>query len=190
LRWYNITPTNTSGVLAVLRLYYRSANPDERNGNTNPSNLRIFHCNGTTWTQLSGTHTPDSDADGEYVELPDVSEFSPYAIAPSSSAPTNIVLSAFRLKATTKPSVKVKWETGTELAVVGFNVYRAAKLNGTYKLLNVEMIDPKSPGQIVGNNYTYTDKRVKHGKTYYYKLEVIQAGTPNETSQIKKVQVP
>ncbi len=98
-RLFDLTPTNTTGVTATLRLYFydgAGGAGDEANGNT-LSNIAIFHCNGTYWSRWSGAYTTGTDpvTGYRYVELPDVTEFSPFAIGGGPGAPTAVTLSDF-----------------------------------------------------------------------------------------------
>jgi hypothetical protein len=97
------------------------------------------------------------------------------------------VLTAFSAKAKPGAKVKLKWETGTETTVLGFNVWRATKQNGKFKKLNANPIDAKNAGGITGETYAYTDKTVQAGKNYFYKVEVVKVPPPNEWSEVKKV---
>lgn len=101
LRHFNITPTTLGGA-ATLRLYY---NNNELNGNTNPAEIAIYHCNGTAWVRLTGTYTNGSDANGSYVELPGVTEFSPFAIGGAPGSPTAVTLSTFGAEGTANDTV-------------------------------------------------------------------------------------
>lgn len=93
LRLYDIQPSNAGPYNQyTLRLYYRTSNPNESNGNT-IDNLAIYHCNGTTWTRLPGTG--GSDANGSYVEVTGVNTFSPFGIGGGPGAPTAVTLSTF-----------------------------------------------------------------------------------------------
>ena len=62
------------------------------------------------------------------------------------------------------------WKTGSELANAGFNVYRSTSLDGEYTKLNSELI-PATANAFEDASYSYTDKDVQSGLTYYYKLE-------------------
>jgi len=55
-------------------------------------------------------------------------------------------------------SVAVSWVASVTTDVIGYNLYRAASLNGTYTLVNSALIGGTS----------YTDSSVQAGKTYYY----------------------
>ncbi len=187
LRWYDIAPTNVSGVTATVRLYYRTTNPDETSGIT-AADVRIYHCDGAYWTELGGT--PGSDGAGQYVELTGVTTFSPFALA-TTNAPTSIVLRSFNAKLMPKNKVRVKWATDGELDVLGFNLYRQTVGKKQWiKLNGAEPIAPQHAGLPDGARYKWMDKQVKSGKTYRYKLEVLRANGLSEWSEIVKVGAP
>ncbi len=58
--------------------------------------------------------------------------------------------------------IKISWKQTEDAA--GYNLYRATKKNGDYDL--VKSIEK-------GSTTSYTDKRLKPGKTYYYKIQVV-----------------
>jgi len=107
----------------------------------------------------------------------------------SSCAPTAATLISFDANATNAKRVRLKWETGSELNVVGFHVWRATKKEGTYKKLNDEIIYAKHPGTIQGAAYSFKDKQVKQDKRYFYKLEILAANGPSEWSDIVRITI-
>jgi hypothetical protein len=169
-RYYTITPNNTTNIQATLRLYYRTANPDESNGNA-LNNLAIYHCNGTTWQELTGSYTRNSDANGNYLELSGVSTFSPFALAGAS--PTAVTVSDFDAAARNASAVKVTWQTASELDVLGFNIWRSPSDDSGYQKLNTTLLAAQNPGSVNGAKYRYTDLQVQADKTYLYKLEAL-----------------
>lgn len=52
------------------------------------------------------------------------------------NVPTAADLAAFTARANPQQDVVVRWRTGNEMNLVGFNVYRATNKNGIYKQLN------------------------------------------------------
>jgi len=92
----------------------------------------------------------------------------------NTSIPTAITLTSFAAKAGNDGSVKLRWETATEINNAGFNIYRARLKDGNYKKINAELIDPKG-SEVSGSSYTYTDTPPASG-TYYYKLEDVEYG--------------
>jgi len=92
--------------------------------------------------------------------------------------PSAITLLTFTARA--RPGhIVIAWETGVEIKNAGFNLYRAAAIDGPYTLLNNDPIPPK--GNIFsGASYTYIDTTMLLSEdaedtetTYYYKLEDI-----------------
>ena len=70
-------------------------------------------------------------------------------------------------------SIKVEWNTETELETAGFYVYRAQSPEGEFTLVNETLI-PSKGDALSGASYTYTDENVEAGKTYYYLLEEVE----------------
>jgi hypothetical protein len=87
-----------------------------------------------------------------------------------------------------KKMVVIEWETGSELAIVGFNVWRRRGASGPHAL-NEGMILAQNPGDVLGSAYLLKDRAVSPGKTYYYQLEVIGAGGETFLSEEVKVKV-
>lgn len=86
-----------------------------------------------------------------------------------------------------KPAIKVT--AGKKKATIkwtakgyneGFNILRSTKKNGKYKVIAV-LDDDTDPNK-------YTDKKVKKGKTYYYKVQAT-AGDMKNDSKVKKVKI-
>jgi hypothetical protein len=87
-------------------------------------------------------------------------------------APTAIALADFT--AAFQPTrVVVQWHTAQELDAIGFNLYRAASLDGERTRLNAELIPSQAPGGIGGASYEFVDPDVHPGITYYYWLVFI-----------------
>jgi hypothetical protein len=83
--------------------------------------------------------------------------------------PTAVNVSSFKAKVHQK-TLELMWETGNEVDLIGFNVYRSRSLNGEKEKLNSELILAKEPGQLDGAEYGFTQE-VEPGKRYYYWLE-------------------
>lgn len=71
--------------------------------------------------------------------------------------------------------VLVRWETASELDLVGFNLYRSMYDNGPYARLNPTLISAQRPGSPTGAAYTWDDGQIRLGRVYYYKLEQVSA---------------
>lgn len=85
--------------------------------------------------------------------------------------PTLITLASFDASAS-DDRVILTWSTGAEIDNYGFNILRSASPGGSFLRINPTVIPAmgKSPG---GASYTFVDKKVVNGTTYYYRLEDI-----------------
>lgn len=99
------------------------------------------------------------------------------------NAPTNMLLARFAT-AQSKESIRVNWQTASELQLTGFNVWRQGK-QGAWKKINPALIPAKNTGQVTGANYAFADRKVKPARTYRYKLELVTSGK-SEWSEIVK----
>ncbi|MBI5376331.1 MAG: hypothetical protein HZA77_12930 [Candidatus Schekmanbacteria bacterium] len=100
--------------------------------------------------------------------------------------PTLITLSSFTANQSNK-KVVLKWETGTELDNLGFNIRRSESIDSKYIQINKKLIKAKG-SSTKGASYTFKDKKIEAGKTYWYKLEDIDSNTGN--TQHGPVEVP
>lgn len=86
-------------------------------------------------------------------------------------------------------AVQVKWTTGSELALVGFNLWRSEGKN-EYQKLNSQLIPAQNPGGITSAKYQYHDAAVTAGKTYNYKLQVLHLNASTDWTDSVRVQIP
>ena len=85
--------------------------------------------------------------------------------------PTLIELSSFEARGVWR-GIILTWETESEIDNAGFNIYRAEAEDGEYIKINASLI-PARGSVAQGEAYTFVDRSVERGKTYYYKLEDI-----------------
>jgi len=85
------------------------------------------------------------------------------------SIPTLIELSSFEAKGLWR-KIYLTWKTESEIGNTGFNIYRADAEDGEYTKLNNEIIAAKG-SDTAGAVYSFVDRGIERGKTYYYKLE-------------------
>lgn len=83
--------------------------------------------------------------------------------------------------------ITIEWTTASELETAGFNIYRGESANGPFEHINPVVI-PATGDPLVGAAYSYKDRGVRAGKTYYYNLEEIELdGTTVSLGQIAVV---
>jgi hypothetical protein len=74
---------------------------------------------------------------------------------------------------TSPATVQVDWDTATELDTAGFYLYRSLTADGDFVQVNRDLIESRGSA-ISGATYSYTDRDVEPGTTYYYLLEEVQ----------------
>jgi glycosidase len=104
----------------------------------------------------------------------------------ATAAPTALDLIAFDARVK-QNQVRLKWETGAELNVLGFNVLRRQGKQGEWTRQNAQMIPAQSPGQMQGNAYAYQD--APNAGTYFYRLEIVRADGASTQSEAVRVRV-
>jgi hypothetical protein len=67
--------------------------------------------------------------------------------------------------------IRIAWETASEIDTLGFNLYRAESLDEVPTRLNDSLIPAGAPGSPGGESYTWLDRPVEAGHTYFYWLE-------------------
>ena len=88
--------------------------------------------------------------------------------------PTSLDVSAFGagIEGTT---IRLTWETASEVEIAGFNVLRAALPAATaFRVMNVEPILATQSGSGSGASYSYLDEAATPGVVYHYRLEILR----------------
>lgn len=105
-------------------------------------------------------------------------------------SPSAETLAKFNAKyAPKKNATRLRWTTGNELQSVGFNVYRAGAKAKKWTRLNDKMISAQFIGQPRGAKYLFADHKVKAGRVYAYKLELVLSDGSSQWSEVVQVQV-
>ena len=81
---------------------------------------------------------------------------------------TSVTLSSFEASPK-KNAIELVWRTAAESNNLGFNVLRSMNKNGPFRQINQTLIAPTSTAA-----YSYVDKEVQAGMTYYYKLQDVE----------------
>ncbi len=85
--------------------------------------------------------------------------------------------------------IRIDWETETEINTAGFNVYRSEQPTGDFVLLNDALI-PSDGNATSGASYSFVDRNVSAGKTYYYRLEDVELDNSREQHDIINYTAP
>jgi len=175
LKWYQITPTNNTGLNATLVFSYNEGS--ELNG-IPESELKLFKStdNGATWTYAGGT----VDAGANTVTLTGIDGFSRWTLA-SESAPLPVELSSFTANVKGN-GVELRWKTESEVNSYLFEVQKSLQNSEWEKAGEVAASgNSNSPRE-----YTFTDENVMAGK-YRYRLRIVDNDGSAKYSNIAEV---
>lgn len=89
----------------------------------------------------------------------------------------------------------ISWSTGAEIDTEGFHILRSATPDGQYSRITPSMIASTGSG-FSGGRYSFVDTSLEDGKSYYYKLEEVDAygklaqyGPVSAVAKVKEVTV-
>jgi len=108
------------------------------------------------------------------------SEFSAVVTVGTGTQPTAVEVSSFTAQVTVEGAVEVRWETVSEITLLGFNVWRSQGADGSLTQVNPELIPAQVIGSPTGTSYQLVDRAVVLGETYDYYLEVIRLDVSRE----------
>jgi subtilisin family serine protease len=156
-RCFDVTPTTANP--SDITFYY---SPDEANGVNSPAG---YHWNGSTWEgPLAGTC--GSSGPALFVTAQGVSAYSTFAVRDSS--PLAVTLAGFDAQAQSD-HVLLLWETTSEIDNLGFTVLRSTEPGMPPDVM--AFVPSQSPGSTQGFSYSWQDRKVEAGRTYWYWIE-------------------
>ncbi len=178
-RYYQILPTNNSGLNATLVFNYEDS---ELNGQTE-SNLKLYKspdASPNSWEEqvASVVNTTDNT-----LTLTGIDDFSWWTAGPSGGMPVELNVFRANVKGST---VELKWETATETNNSGFQIERkeSKKISDWKELDFIEGCG----NSVVPQKYSYLDKNLQSGK-FQYRLKQIDMDGSFEYSNIVEVEV-
>ncbi len=96
---------------------------------------------------------------------------SSYCSAPNQSQDYSLPVELASFNATAgNGNITLKWITESEIENLGFNIYRSTSRDGEFVMLNAKLIAGAGSSS-ESHAYSYIDRDVKSGLTYWYKLE-------------------
>jgi hypothetical protein len=102
------------------------------------------------------------------------SEFSAAVTVGTGAPPTAVDVSSFTAQATDRGTVRLRWETVSEIDLAGFNLLRSESADGPFEPINADLIVAQSPGGPTGATYQFVDGSVGAGRMYFYQLELVR----------------
>ena len=180
-RCFDIDPATPNE--ATVRLFYLSA---ELNGN-DPGSLYVFHETAGEWYEAGGAHTRESDGGPfDWVAVASVQSYSRFTAW--DRGPTVVEIVGFQA-IPAQNSVWLEWETGSEIGLVGFDLYRSGQPEGPFERLNDGLIAAQRPGSPLGSRYIWHDVDAPAG-TSFYRLEQVEQGSERTSYGPVQVSVP
>ncbi|MGG7666818.1 T9SS type A sorting domain-containing protein [Dyadobacter sp. BHUBP1] len=175
-RYYEIYPSNNTGLDATLRFYYSDS---ELNGLS--ENVLTLWRNGGSWEDLGYT---SRDTAENYVEKRGISAFSTWTLAKSSN-PLPVSLASFQIVKTGSEGISLRWETTFESHTREFLVERSmSPANGFALIGRVASANNQS-----GAAYDYTDLTAGPGQKYYYRLKMVDTDDTFAFSRIISAEI-
>ncbi|PKM80353.1 MAG: hypothetical protein CVU89_14180 [Firmicutes bacterium HGW-Firmicutes-14] len=95
------------------------------------------------------------------------------------SAPTGVKAFMVDQENGSNKVVRIQWNNNTEGDIVGYKVYRATELAGSYALITQSLVttmtavEINASPRVVVNSVYYVDTVFKYGTTYYYKVVAV-----------------
>ncbi|QQS35731.1 MAG: T9SS type A sorting domain-containing protein [Ignavibacteriales bacterium] len=163
-RKWEITPSNNYSTLdRTLTLSWVSTDDNGKTLNA----MRVWQFNTLIWKDISGS-SQDAVTRTINTSLPDVinSGYTFIYTVTDEFSPLPVELTSFYAN-TSKNSVKLLWETATEVQNFGFEVERKSEANSEWK--NIGFVAGNGNSNTV-NKYSFTDNEIVSGK-YSYRLK-------------------
>lgn len=84
--------------------------------------------------------------------------------------------------------VLLNWITESEVANLGFNIYKSESENGKYEKINANLIEGAG-NRTFSTEYKFIDEKISTGNTYWYKLEDVDVNGNRTLHEAKSVLV-
>ncbi|MCD6506680.1 hypothetical protein J7M22_08655 [Candidatus Poribacteria bacterium] len=153
----------------------------------NPGNLKLFRREGNStgsWSMVASAVSADS-ATGE-VRFEGISGFSQFTIG--SDGDSSLPVEAVMLRGDVREGkVILRWKVEVDADDVGFVVYRRESGEREYRR---KKFIGSCEGSAFPGGYTYVDRDVSPGQTYYYYVERIDISGERVPSDVIKVSMP
>jgi hypothetical protein len=127
----------------------------------------------SAWSNVTADWTRDDTA--RTFTRSGVTDFSDFSIGDNGQNPLPVHIEALTARASAE-GIAINWETVSEEALAGFNIYRSEARSDAGAALNAALIPAQAPGAAAGASYTWLDRSCVAGRTYFYTIEAIDLG--------------
>ncbi|MDZ7369596.1 MAG: T9SS type A sorting domain-containing protein [candidate division KSB1 bacterium] len=167
---WSLESSDLSNFQTTTYFYYKDSDVTS----LDESNLKVFRWNGSQWVLVGGTAFPTSNTVAVVLD-----HFSDYALY--EYIPITLALKFFTAQ-NRGGRVYLEWQTESEIDLAGFNILRAATVDGRFEPINVALIPAAAPQPNQGNHYTFIDEKPLAGSNYY-KLQSVSLDGRTEFSE-------
>lgn len=134
------------------------------------------------WSEFWDNKRNFEQCDGDYAGSSGYTVFVP--LRPD--APTAVDFASLRAVPSGRHGVRILWTTGSEVKVLGFNVWR--RVGARERRLNSRLIASAAGSGVGGHRYAYLDEGAVAPGVYAYKLQVVRSdGTSRWTGSVKAI---
>ena len=187
LRYFDISPTNNTGLNATLVFHY----DDSELNSLNESSLVLFSStnNGTSWTNNGGTINTSTNT----VTKTGLDHFSRWTLAASNGS-LPVEINSFAVKAKSSGQILLNWQTVSEVNNYGFYIEKFQSMKSSTDMRENSNNNWGQIGFIKGNgnsssikNYSFIDNHVSGAGYFYYRLKQVDLDGNSQYSKIVEI---
>jgi hypothetical protein len=178
--WYRATnQVGSEPVGGVVMYFFTYASTDCTGVAGGPASTAVTYSPDTTgtWTRLAGQTTTDANVQSLQVLLAAGCNTVPCSfvvnfddVSAETEPPLAVTVASFAARPVAQ-GVLVRWRTGTEADLLGFQVYRSR--GHSWERITRSLIAAK--GSVSGASYRYLDRTARRGIPYRYRIKAVRS---------------
>ncbi len=181
-----IIADNTSSRLSINILYNFDGSPTSANDlpatATQWAHVKIEIAN---QGQSSGLSFQQALMSGQEYESDNLAKYSPVTASDTDDQSLPVTMTEMSATTSQEQGIVITWRTESEVNTTGFNVYKSEAEQDNYKQLNLSLI-PGQGNSSSGYEYSYSDRDIREGLIYWYKIiEIARDGAKQEYGPIR-----
>lgn len=141
------------------------------------TNWRVYRRenSGSPWVEWAGAY---ETLPGNKIKISNVTSFSDWTVGTLVDPTLPVELASFSAVQNAQNYVQLNWVTHSETGLIGYNMYRNSSESSSSAIrINNSIIPPTNTSNT--SSYSFTDKEVNVGETYYYWLESVEMDGQN-----------